>query len=97
MVELPSDKKGGREGGIHPLERVAWDAFLFNLSGTDAWMEDAFIIQSHSLLFSWSNRRVRGPIHARIDSFYVGDWALDRGGSIFIAPSVSTSNPFSVV
>ena len=44
MVELPAHKKGGREGGIYPLERIASDAFLFSFSGTDAWMEDAFII-----------------------------------------------------
>ena len=44
MVDFFVNKKGGREGGIHPLKRAAWDAFLFNFNGTDGWLEDAFII-----------------------------------------------------
>lgn len=97
MDELPADKKGGREGGIHPLERVAQDALLFSFSGTNAWLENAFVTQLHSLPFSSSNRRQGGPIHTRIDRFYVGDWALERGGFVFTAPGVSTSDHFSMV
>ena len=57
MVELLVDKKRDTERGIHPLERAAWDAFLFSFTSTNSWLEDAFVTQSHSLLYYRSNRR----------------------------------------
>jgi hypothetical protein len=48
-----------------------------------------------SLSFSWSNRRDNQDIRlSRLDRYYVGNWACDRGGRVTILDGYGTLSDY---
>jgi hypothetical protein len=85
MVVGPGDRSGNPPKKLTIEEQDEWDNLILKLGLTDSWFNDEFIHDRKNLKFTWTNKQngVEQQM-ARLDRFYIGGWAQNRGGSIEI-------------
>jgi hypothetical protein len=98
MVEEAEDRSGNPPKRLSAEEQDKWDNLIFKLGLTDAWLSDEFSHDRNNLKFTWTNKQEgRSQQMARLDRFYIGEWARNRGGSVEILAGYGTLSDHSPV